>query len=53
MPIMPMPIWVISSWCEWNMKLPCCRSVNSYFAVSPALMYGCVSPPTPSMPLGR
>src|SRR5262247_2469132 len=41
-PIRPIPIWVISSWCEWNMKVPCCRSVHSYFAVSPALMYGCV-----------
>jgi hypothetical protein len=35
------------------MKLPYWRSVHSYRAVSPALMYGCVSPPTPSIPLGR
>ena len=27
---MPIPIWVISSWCEWYMNVPCCFSVNSY-----------------------
>ena len=35
MPIMPMPIWVISSWCGWYMNVPCWRSVNSYLNVSP------------------
>ena len=29
MPIMPSPIWVISSWWAWYMNVPCCRSVNS------------------------
>ena len=35
MPIMPSAICVISSWCEWYMNVPCCRSVNSYLNVSP------------------
>ena len=29
MPIMPKPIWVISSWWAWYMNVPCCRRVNS------------------------
>ncbi len=33
--------------------MPYCRNVHSYFVVSPTLMYGCVSPATPSIPFGR
>ena len=28
-PIVPMPIWTISSPCEWYIWVPCCFSVNS------------------------
>ena len=52
MPISPIAICVISSWCEWYMNVPCCFQVNSYLNVSPGLIARWVSPPTPSMPFG-
>ena len=53
MPIMPSPIWVISSKCGWYMYVPAGASVNSYLKVSPGGMGFWVSPATPSMPLGK
>ena len=52
-PIMPSAIWVISSWCEWYMNVPCCRSVNSYLNVSFGSITRWVRPATPSMPFGK
>ena len=51
-PMSPIAICTISSWCEWYMNVPGRVRVNSYRNVSPASIARCESPPTPSIPLG-